>query len=142
MSYAALKEAIRSRFATEVATPLALAVVQENAPASPVRPLFCTLNVEIQNTQQVSTGSVASRRYRVTGRVALNLFRTIGNGDKDMLDIMDAIAVAFRGVSLSSPQVTFGAPTPSGPAVPDEAGAHYRMPAQIPFRADVIGDEE
>lgn len=141
MSFAAISEAIRERFREQIAVPQSLLVVHSNEPPRAVQKRWCQLSVEIQNTQQVSTGSPTSRRFRVTGRIALNLFERIGAGDGQMLDLMDAMTTAFRGVSLSSPQVTFSAPTPIGLSVKDEAGGHWRMPAQIPFRADVVGSE-
>lgn len=139
MSFAAVAEAIRERFRTQVSTPQSLPVVQANAPASAATARWCQLTVEFQNTQQISTGSPGHRRYRITGRVALNLFERLGAGDGAMLGLMDAITTAFRGVALADPLVVFGAPTLLGASVKDEAGGHWRMPAQIPFRADVFG---
>lgn len=139
MSFAAVAEAIQERFRVEVATPQSLHVVRENAPVSATQARWCQLTVEFQNTQQVSTGAPGNRRFRVTGRVALNLFERGGTGTGSMLALMDAITTAFCGVALDDPMVTFGAPALLGASVRDEAGGHWRMPAQIPFRADVLG---
>ena len=81
MSFAAISEAIRERFREQIAVPQSLLVVHSNEPPRAVQKRWCQLSVEIQNTQQVSTGSPTSRRFRVTGRIALNLFERIGAGD-------------------------------------------------------------
>ncbi len=139
MSFAAVSTAIRDRFRTLVSVPQSVPMIGPNDPATLTTARWCQFTVEMQGAQQVGTGTPASRRYRITGRVALNLFEQVGKGDSTLSALMDAISTAFRGISLASPQIAFGAPSPIGPSVKDEAGAHWRMPAQIPFRADVFG---
>lgn len=139
MSFVAIGEAIRERFRTLVAVPAGIVVVNANAPPAQSVPKWCQMTVEFNNTQQVSTGGATAMRYRISGRIALNLFDRTGNGEGSMLAIMDTITTAFRGVSLADPMVSFGAPTLLGASVRDEAGGYWRMPAQVPFRADVFG---
>lgn len=140
MSFADIREAVAARFRTQVAVPQSLPVVQANQQPPAIAQRWCQMTVEFQNVQQVSTGGATQRRYRISGRIALNLFEKVGAGDGSMLTLMDAITAAFRGVALPSPMITFGAPTLLGVSVRDEAGAHWRMPAQVPFRADVMGE--
>lgn len=139
MSFAAIHAAVRSRFNALVGTPNGMRVVWPNDPPTAITGRWCQAYVESQSFQQVGTGSPASRRYRLQARVALNLYAPLADGESFLLTVIDTIGTAFRGIKLASPDITFLAPSPIGPAVRDEAGAHWRMPAQIPFRADVFG---
>lgn len=136
MSFVEIREAIAARFRTQVT---GVQIVQANQDPPPLGDRWVQMQVEFLSTTQVGTGSENARRWRIAGRVALNLYERNGSGDGSMLALMDAITTAFRGVTIGSVGVSFGAPTFLGVSVRDEAVAHWRMPAQIPFRADVIG---
>lgn len=140
MSFVSLSEAIRERFRTLVAEPMGMQVVSSNDPTTKTAKRFCQLTIDIQTAAQAGTGAEGVRRFRATGRVALNLFDGANVGDAWLLEVMDAITTAFRGVSLSDPFITFGTPSPIGQSSRDEAGGHWRLPAQIPFRVDFFGD--
>ncbi len=139
MTFAALHSAIRERFNTLVATPNSMRAVWPNDPPTTITGRWCQAAIETSGMQQVSTGTPSSRRFRITGRVALNIYAPVADGESFLLTVIDSISSAFRGIKLGSPDITFLPPSPLGQAVRDEAGAHWRMPAQIPFRADVFG---
>lgn len=136
MTQAAIFEAIRDRFETQVGTPQSLRVIHDNAPEpTSVVSSWARFSVSIDDTRQVSTGSAP--RYRSTGSATVNLFVPQAKGDGAALALCDAINAAFRGVSLASPDITFmPAPTIVGAAERDEAWCRRTM--RIPFRADTV----
>lgn len=137
MSFVAVREAITARFKANVT---GLPIIQANQSPPPIAARWVQMQVEFLTTQQAGTGGPGARRWRITGRVALNLFERADSGDGSMLTLMDTITGAFRGVTLDVANgLSFGAPTFLGVSVRDEAGSHWRMPAEIPFRADVVG---
>jgi len=135
MSQAAILQAIRERFDTEVATPNSLRVVYDNAPEPPAQtPLWCRFSIQVDDTQQVSMGS---RRFRTFGSATAHLFSPIAKGDAQVNALADSVVAAFRGVALADPMLTF-APSPGVIGTADRDEAWCRRTVRIPFRADVV----
>lgn len=139
MSLAAIFQAVRARFQTEVATPETLTVVHDNAPEPTAAARWCRFSVSVDSTQQVSTGSAAMRRFRSVGSATAQLFVSQKSGDAALLELADAIDVAFRGARIADPQIRFRAPTLVGTPVQD--GAWFARTVRIPFEADTFGSE-
>ena len=137
MSFADVTEAIRARFRTEVTEPHSLVVQHSNAVPEKNVQRWCQLYVEVISTQQVSVG--ARPRFRIAGRLVVNLFTRLNEGDGWLLQALDWVNTAFRSVTIADPQIRFDAPSPSGPSVRDEDGGYWRLPTNVPFRADVFG---
>lgn len=137
MTEAAVIQAIRERFDTEVATPASLRIIYDNAPEDPaVVQRWCRFSVQIDDTQQVSMGV---RRFRATGAAVAQFFGPIAKGDAALNALADSAIAAFRGVRLTEPMVTF-APSPSYLGTADRDEAWCRRAVRIPFRADIILD--
>lgn len=136
MSQSTLIEAIRSRFMAQVATPNALSVIYDNAPAPETKTKWARITVLPQNQQQSSSGG-ATVVYRTTGVAVVNVFTPAAAGDKESLALCDAVIAAFRGVKLATPDITFTpAPTIQGAAQRDEAGSWWIRTVEIRWRAD------
>lgn len=137
MSDSAIIGVIRSRFETQVSTPLQLLTIHDNAPEPPTPPAqWCRFSVAIDNNQQVSTGNPGGRRFRLTGTAMAIVFaQAIGKGDAAALAIANTIIAAFRSVSIA-PQITFLGVGLAGTAEQDAAWCRRRV--VIPFRADVL----
>lgn len=135
MSDAAVIDAIRARFKTEVADDLDLLTIYDNG-TEPVQPpaLWCRLAVQVDDTRQVSMGV---RRYRMTGAATAMVFGKSQKGEAEVNAVADAIVAAFRGVSMSDPMVTFS-PPPGFAGFIDRDEGWARRTVRIPFRADVV----
>jgi hypothetical protein len=132
MTLAAVYQAIRERWATQVATPNELPTVYDNAPEPAKAAQWARLSVVIDSTTQVSMGLPV--RFRSRGAAVVNLSTSAEKGDAALIALTDDVLDAFRGVSLSSPQVRFDSPTPIGSPTVD--GAWFTRTVRIPFIAD------
>ena len=124
-------QAVRDQVAT-VATSLAMAVVHDNAPEPTKSPTWARVSVMVDDTRQVSLGLPV--RFRSRGAAVLNISTRAESGDATLLAAVDALCAAFRGLSLSSPEVRFDSPTPQGASVVD--GSWFTRTVRIPFIAD------
>ncbi len=143
--YEAAASAIRARFRDEVATPEDLAVVYDNQDSAAKTTRWARVSIDFGTAAQASTGGTSSMRFRVTGRVTVQLFEPIGTaktkGDGQQLALIDAVDAAFRGVRIATPQIVFGAPSPLG--APDiDSDIWWRRRVEIPFRCDFFGIEQ
>jgi len=142
--YAETAAALRSHFQTSVAAALPLVTVYDNDSVGPQTSRWCRFVIEFYpSAVQTSTGSPASRRYRMTGRCVALLFEPVGNGkakgDGAQLELCDTIDVAFRSISLGTTvQITVGVPAPVGPPEVDSE-TWWRRRLEIPFRVDYAG---
>ena len=133
-SQAAVFEAIRSRFATQIGTGQSIDVVYDNGPEpSSISASWCRFMVSIDNQEQISMGTV---RYRLTGTATARLFVPIAKGDGASITLAYAVVTAFRGVRLTSPDVVF-TPPPGVIGTADTSDAWSIRTVDIPFRADI-----
>lgn len=138
MTTATIVEAVRDRFAAEVAAPQQIVVVPDNGqePRSPPA-IWCRLSIETDRWQQVST---VPARWRLTGRAIVDVHVAIQRGDKAVLELVAAIEQAFAGVGLSEPMLRFQRPSMVGS--PTESGGFFRRRVLIDFYADEVGIED
>lgn len=137
MSAAAIFEAVRERFATEVATPNSLTVYHDNAPQQSIRAGWYVLEVQATDTVQVHAGATGERRYRMTGQAILTMAVRAEKGDAALLELADDVTTAFRGVTLTDPIIYFGVPTLAGDAAREDGW--FQRVMTIPFEADTFG---
>lgn len=129
--------AIRSRFATEVATPNTLQVAHDNAPFTPPASGRWARLTVLFGVQTGADFGAASKRYRTAGVAMAQLFEPIGIGDGAQLALVSDVQDAFRGVSLPGPpHIAFQPPYVSAPPARDEQGGYWLTVVTIPFRAD------
>lgn len=137
MTQAAIFEAIRTRFKTQVTDPLALRTIHDNAPEpSGVTSQWCRFSISVDQNQQVSTGNTGGKRFRVSGACAVQVFVPLAKGDAAALAIADAIIAAFRNISIA-PNITFLGVGIAGTAEQDASWCRRRV--VIPYRADELG---
>jgi hypothetical protein len=134
MTLAAIVEAVRTRFVDEVATPLSLPVVHDNAPEPTKAARWARVSVETDMPVQASLGDPV--RYRVTGRLVVNLFARLEAGDAVMVEVLDAMTTAFRGVALPDPDIHFRPPGFVG--VPARSESWFQRTARVDFFADEV----
>ena len=137
MTYDAIATAIRAKFKTDVATPNGMIVTNDNEPPKGLKQTWYRLTVLPEVTEQMHTGTTGSRRYRITGRAVLNMFRAVGTGDGDMLDVVDLVVAAFNGATIADPIVNFE-PPPTLVGGVDQADGWFQRTMDIPFEADVF----
>tara|TARA_R110002020_G_scaffold36687_1_gene110424 strand:- start:203 stop:574 length:372 start_codon:yes stop_codon:yes gene_type:complete len=119
----------------QVSTPESLRVIHDNAPEpTSVVQSWCRFTVQTDNHEQVSQGQV---RYRMTGAATAIIFSPIAKGDAAVLALADKVVTAFRGVSLTSPDITFS-PAPGVLGVSEQDEAWCKSTVRIPFRADTV----
>ena len=137
MTQAAIFEAIRTRFKTQVSDPLELRVIHDNAPEpTGMVAQWCRFSLAIDDNRQVSTGNPGGKRFRMTGTGMVQVFVPIAKGDAAALSIADSIIAVFRNVSIA-PQISFLGVGVVGTAEQDAAWCRRRV--VIPFRADELG---
>lgn len=137
MSYAEVFQAIRERFVAEVATPNTMTILHDNAPSIAVASPWYRLEVQTSGTEQVASGTIGARRFRISGQCIVTMAARVEQGDGALLAIGDLIVTAFRGVVLEDPIVYFDTPAFAGTAARDEAW--FQRVMTIPFQADVFG---
>lgn len=128
--------AIRSRFATLVATPLGMPTAHDNVPFTPpATGRWCRMTV-LFGLQSGADFGAASKRYRTAGVAMAQLYEPLGIGDGAQLDVAEAIQDAFRGVTVTGPpHIAFQPPYVSAPPARDDGG-YWQVVVSIPFRAD------
>lgn len=132
---AAIFEAIRSRFQTQIGDAQNIDVVYDNGPEpASITSSWCRFMVSIDNHEQATMGTV---RYRMTGLATARLFTPIAQGDGASITLADAVVSAFRLVTIASPQIRF-TPPPGIIGTADQEDAWCIRSVQIPFVADVI----
>jgi len=137
VSYAEVFQAVRDRFVDEVAAPNSMTVLHDNAPTQAIATTWYRLEVQTTGTEQVASGPVDARRYRISGQCIVTMAARVEKGDAALLAIGDLIVTAFRGVVLETPIIYFDSPAFAGDAARDEAWFQRTM--TIPFEADVFG---
>lgn len=133
----AIANAIRNRFAAQVATPEALTVIYDNTTSQsiPTSGRWCRFLVLLGVQQQVSAAGPGQRRFRTAGTALAQVFEPIGGGDGAQLALVAVIQDAFRAVTLDGPPfITFDPPYVS--AAPSREDSWWLIPVAIPFRAD------
>lgn len=92
--------AIRTHFASEVATPMSLTTRYDNdARPTPTSGLWALVTVIPGDSDVGEFGAVM--RYRTLGVVTASIFQPLGEGDGASLEVVDAIVLAFRRQTVS-----------------------------------------
>jgi hypothetical protein len=134
----AIANAVRGRFKTLVQDATAgLLVVYDNHRNDdvPSTGRWVRFSVLFGETRIASVAQAGGRRYRTTGIAIAEVYEPIGKGESAQLPIADTITIAFRGVTLTSPQIIFDAPTLTAGS---RDGPWWKRNVQIPFRADEV----
>lgn len=127
-----ISNTVRLRFASLVASPLALVTVYDNAPtAVPDSAAWCRLEVRMGQCEQIAIGPNASNLYRKSGEVVAAVYTPLGQGDGAALSIASTIVSALRGVT--SNETIFEAPRVEAGY---RDGTRWRVDVRMPFRSD------
>ncbi len=123
MTYEAVHNAIRGRFATEIAAKHNLTTIYDNdqtaAPTDGSK--WCRFTIRDGANNRITLGS---GEYRGGGLAIAQLFDVSGKGDKDLLELADAIVTAFRGVSLAGVRFERNGQTPEVEVVGESEGLY------------------
>lgn len=131
MSAQAAIAAVRSRFATLVATPNSLAVVYDNSPEP--AGARARVSVAIDSERQLTMGG--ARKFRATGSMDVELSLPRERGDAAVLTLAQAVIDAFQGATIASPFVRFTPPPVLSGAL-DVEDATARRTVRVPFITD------
>lgn len=133
-SRAEIYAAIRTRFATEIATPLGLVTRYDNdARETPTSGLWALVTILPGSSDVGEFGAV--QRYRTLGVCIASIFQPVGEGDGASLEVADAIVPAFRARSHSGVHYR----TPSVERLGRTGdGAWFQTNVTIPWYADEI----
>ena len=139
MTYAAIHDAIRTRFKSEVADVASLPVEYPNAPFDTPDDSTRWMRMSIRSGESfqagIGAGSVAL--FRRVGELIVQVFGPVqpdtGSPTGDLMDLADTIAAAFRRVSASN--VTYM--TPSVTEV-GRTGAWWQVNVNCPWYSDVL----
>ena len=135
MTAQAVGNAIRSRFATQVATPQSLLTFYDNqdSESAPPSARWARVSVLFGESRQASFGSTGGRQFRTTGVASVELYEPIGAGDGAQLALADVVVSAFRGVTLASPSIVFASPNVTAGF---RDGPWWKRNVVIPFESD------
>ena len=135
MTFEDLANTIRSRFKTQIADVKSLPTQYDNHDFdNPDNEIWCRLTFNPGESSQVACGGPGANRFRTPGVMTAQLFAPVGQGDKDLLVLADAIKTAFRCVTDSG--VVFK--TPSIKRIGKRDG-QWQVNVNCPFYADDIG---
>jgi hypothetical protein len=132
MTYEALHNTIRRRFATEVAEALSLVTIYDNDPASPPTDgsTWCRFYI-VEGSSRRTVSGVAE--YRLVGLAVAQLYGPVGRGDGALQQMVDTIIAAFRGVSAGGLRYGDAHEQTVGQT---PAGDYYQINVVCPFTAD------
>ena len=133
MSQALAIQAVRDRFISQVATPNALVVVYDNGPVPASATPRAAVSVIVEDERQLTMGA---RRFRITGRLDVELYVPRERGDAALLDLANDTLVAFRGAATSSPIAVRFTPAPTLVGGIDYQDAMARRTVRVPFLCD------
>ncbi len=131
----AVHDAIKQRFRTQVEIGLGMPVVYDNGAHREDWPLWCRFSVLGGTTRIATVAGPGQRRYRTVGVAVAEVYAPVGKGEEPMRIAHDAIVAAFRGQAITSPDITFSAPSVSAGF---RDGGWWKRNIDIPFRADEI----
>jgi len=134
VTFESVANTIRSRFKAQIADVYSLPTQYDNAGLDRPHALHGRLTIHWGDTEQVSLGAPASRRFRTVGVMTVSLFVPVEYGDQPALEAADRITTAFRGVEASN--VHFG--TPSIVRV-GRSESTWQINVHCPFWADDLG---
>ena len=99
MTYTEIHNAIRSRFKTLIEDGQSLATVYDNDGQSPPtdNSMWCRFYIRDSAGQRLTVGV---KNYRRSGLAVAQLFGPAGQGDGELIEMVDAIVAAFTSVSI------------------------------------------
>lgn len=132
MSMRAVHDAIRGMVADTLSD---IPVVYDNQDLTtvPGSGRYARVRILGNDQEQVTCGTTA--RFRIRGRVVIELFESLGQGDKAQLEQADVLRTAFLGHRIASPSIAFEPPSMTDGT---RAGAFFMRSLVIPFRADEL----
>jgi len=137
MSFETMANTIRSRFHTLIEVARSLPTQYDNQEYTPPDDaMWCRLTILPGESDQVSIGAPASRRFRTSGVATAQLFGPLGLGDKAMLTMAGHIVSAFRAVTVSG--VTFETPSVVNRGRNTQQNV-WHINVECPFWADAFG---
>jgi len=99
VTYTEIHNAIRSRFKTLIEDGQSLATVYDNDGQSPPtdNSMWCRFYIRDSAGQRLTVGV---KNYRRSGLAVAQLFGPAGQGDGELIEMVDAIVAAFTSVSI------------------------------------------
>lgn len=137
MGYATVEQAIRAKFATDVATPSGLTVIYDNAPPTDLKQTWCRAAIVVASSEQVHGGGTGRRRFRVIGSLEVALYAPSSKGDATLAALVDTVVTVFTAAKITSPLVEF-TPPPSPTSPPERDEAWWRRTVSVPFQFDYL----
>jgi hypothetical protein len=131
--FEALTSYIRARFKTFIADAESLATQYDNDGGfvKPNDGLWCRWTVLPGESRQASTG--ASKRYRTPGVAIASVFVPMSEGESALWPIVDAINLAFRGITADGVRYLIPKVSKVG-----RTGTSFQANVTCPFESDVI----
>lgn len=134
MTVEALHNALRAEVAANLPDNIGTVVYDNQDLASvPGSGRYARVRILGHDHEQVTCGATA--RFRARGRVVIEVFEPLGQGDRTLLENIDTLRTAFLGHRVASPQIAFDPPSVTDGT---RAGAFYMRSLVIPFRADEL----
>ena len=132
MNISGIHNAVRSAWKSQIADPQSLWTIYDNSDIGPPADgrNYCIFEVDAGDTRRITLGV---KQYRTIGRAVAKLFCAAEVGDGGLLELADAIEVAFRDTTLSG--VKFKTPS-TQPMGKTKAGNEYQVTVYIPFDAE------
>ena len=130
MTYTQIHNAIRSRFKTLIEDGQSLATVYDNDGQSPPtdNSMWCRFYIRDSAGQRLTVGV---KNYRRSGLAVAQLFGPAGQGDGELIEVVDAIVAAFTSVSAGGVRYLTAYQQPVGL----EEG-RYQINVICPFEAE------
>ncbi len=135
MTYEALSNLIRTKFKTDVATPLNLNVVYDNQETDKTQypeTMWVRMSIRFGEARQITIGPTPF--FRITGIISVQIFNVLGRGTKAIDEVVDAINASFR--ATTEDKVIYKTPSkePGG-----RQETWWMDTVSIPFTADHNG---
>lgn len=134
MTYEALSNLIRTKFKTDVATPLNLNVVYDNQETDKTQypeTMWVRMSIRYGEARQIT---LTPTSFRITGIISIQIFNVLGRGTKAIDEVVDAINASFRATTKA--KVVYKTPS-------KESGGRQETwwmdTVVIPFTADHNG---
>ena len=134
MSHSTLHNTIRSRFDTSVVSPQGLTgrVQYDNHKKFNIEDqLWCRLKV-IPGVSETTEIGGSTNTQRTVGLAIVSIFQPLGQGTKDVHELVDAIKTVFRGDPDNNVTYLEGSEDNIG-----RSGKFWQVNVRIPFRYDV-----
>lgn len=133
----AVHDTIRSRFEAQVETPQSLPTqydAHEKAPTDSGKWARLTVRTGENRPVELSSGASGTVTERLVGVMIVQIFTAPGEGDEEAHQLVNAVQVAFRQVTVSS--VKWLTPVPESVGL---RGRWFQYNVNCPFTVDTPG---